>query len=276
MSTELGPKVAEGRTAEVFAWDEGRVLKLFREGWGRDTAEDEAAVARLIFASGAPSPRTDGVVEVAGRAGVLYERITGPSLLRMLFAQPWRWAWIARQLAEAHAAMHARSVPELSDLRVVLARRIRSAGPLPPVYREAALRALDGLPDGDALCHGDYHLDNVLLSARGPLVIDWDSAARGDPHFDVARTLLLLDAGFNHAPTSATRALWRPYLWALRTRYLARYRRLHPFDPARLAAWNLPVAAARLREGIEEEEAYLLARVRRLASRLTAAPIRLR
>jgi uncharacterized protein (TIGR02172 family) len=265
-------KVAEGRTAEVFAWDDGRVLKLFRDGRGRDAAEYEVQVAQAIYASGAPAPRVDGVIEVGERAGVLYERIAGPSLLGAFFAQPWRLLWIARTFAEAHAAMHARNVAQLPELRGMLARRIRAATPLPTEHRDAALRALDALPDGDALCHGDYHAGNVLLSARGPLVIDWENAARGDPLFDVARALLLLDAGYLHASTAPGQALLRAAVWALRTRYLRRYCQLRPVDSTRLAAWRLPVAAARLCEEIGEEEAYLLARVRRLAEVPAASP----
>jgi aminoglycoside phosphotransferase (APT) family kinase protein len=256
--------LAVGRTAEVFAWDDGQALKLFREGWGRDAAEHEAEVARVIFDAGAPAPRVDGVIEVAGRAGVLYERIAGPSLLGVLLARPWRLPLVARTLAQTHAALHARSAPQLLDLRGMLAHRIRAATPLPTAHRDAALRALEALPDGEALCHGDFHPDNVLLSARGALVIDWENAARGDPLFDVARTLLLLDASAVYPTSVAGRATRRAFSLALRARYLRHYRRLRPFDSARLAAWNVPVAAARLSEGIGPEEAFLLARVRRL------------
>src|SRR5579863_5798033 len=38
----LAAKLAEGRTAEVFAWGDGRILKLFREDWGKETAEQKA------------------------------------------------------------------------------------------------------------------------------------------------------------------------------------------------------------------------------------------
>lgn len=50
-------------------------------------------------------------------------------------------------------------------------------------------------------------------------------------------------------------------------RYLRRYRELHPFDGARLAARELPVTAARLSEGVAPEEALLRARVRQLLAR---------
>ncbi len=35
----LGKPIALGRTAEVYAWADGQVLKLFRPGWGKQAAE---------------------------------------------------------------------------------------------------------------------------------------------------------------------------------------------------------------------------------------------
>jgi aminoglycoside phosphotransferase (APT) family kinase protein len=72
-----------------------------------------------------------------------------------------------------------------------LAARIAGAG-LPPPLREHAVRVLDALPDGDRLCHGDYHPGNVLVAADRVGVIDWANAACGVPEADHARTVLLL------------------------------------------------------------------------------------
>ena len=41
-------------------------------------------------------------------------------------------------------------------------------------------------PERPALCHGDFHPFNVMLSPRGPIVIDWNNAHIGNPLEDVA------------------------------------------------------------------------------------------
>jgi uncharacterized protein (TIGR02172 family) len=266
MELELGAPLAYGRTAEVFAWDDGHVVKLFRPGWGMNIARHEAELTRAISASGAPSPQVGEVVELNGRAGVIYERITGPSLLVELTNHPARLRSIMRTLAETHADLHSCTVAIVPRVRQMLAQRISDVVKLSEAQRSAILRALEALPDADTLCHGDFHPDNVLLSSRGPLVIDWENAALGDPHADVARTLLLFRAHFCHLQSPATRALVRSALHYLSSLYLRCYRRLHTCDMARLRAWELPVTAARLSEGVEPEEAYLLERVRRLSA----------
>src|SRR5262249_49505366 len=152
---------------------------------------------------------------------------------------------IMRALAEAHANLHQRTVANLPRVRGMLAQRATSVSKLTEAQQRAVLRALGALPDGEALCHGDYHPDNVLLSSRGPLVIDWENAALGDPLADVARTLMLFRANFVYAQSAAARALRRGALQYLVGLYLRRYRQLLPCDMTRLRAWELPVTAAR-------------------------------
>ena len=62
------------------------------------------------------------------------------------------------------------------------------------------LAAPDWMPDapvgqGDRLLHLDLHPLNVIMSPKGPVVIDWTNACRGDPAVDVAVTWVLLVAG---------------------------------------------------------------------------------
>jgi aminoglycoside phosphotransferase (APT) family kinase protein len=113
------------------------------------------------------------------------------------------------------------------------------------------------------LCHGDFHPDNIVLSARGPVILDWVDAARGHPLADVARTALLMQHAAlpAHMPgrslIEAGRALWYRL-------YLRRYCQLRSVSPGQVKAWLLPVAAARLSEGIAEEEQLLLGLIKRI------------
>ena len=58
------------------------------------------------------------------------------------------------------------------------------------------------LDDGDRLVHLDLHPLNVIMSPRGPVVIDWANAARGDPLLDVALTYVLLTCPRMPGPAS--------------------------------------------------------------------------
>lgn len=44
----------------------------------------------------------------------------------------------------------------------------------------------------EAIVHGDLHPDNVIVTERGPVVIDWPNAVLGPKGFDAAHTWLLV------------------------------------------------------------------------------------
>jgi Ser/Thr protein kinase RdoA (MazF antagonist) len=164
----------------------------------------------------------------------------------------------ARVLAGLHADMHGGSIaPDLPSQRQRLEDKIRSADALPSDLREAALSALDQMPDGDRLCHGDVHPGQVLLTSRGPIIIDWIDATRGNPLADVARSSVIL-LGTGPSVSWLLRALAR---W-FHVMYLGRYFRLRPGGRQELTAWRPIVAAARLSEGIVELQEWLLVQVK--------------
>lgn len=254
----LGRPIALGRTAEIYAWEESQVLKLFQDWFSADDVEYEAQIARAVHTSGLPVPAVGEVVEINGRLGLIYERVVGPSMPEYLETKPWMLLRAARVLAELHADMHASSIlPELPSQRQRLEDKIRSAAALPPDLRQAGLRSLDQMPDGNQLCHGDFHPGNTLMTATGPIIIDWVDATRGNSVADVARTWVILSAPGSSIPwfVKVLRS------WFHKT-YLKRYFQLQPGDQQQFSAWLPIVAAARLSESIPEIQEWLLIQVK--------------
>jgi len=181
--------------------------------------------------------------------------------------QPWRVWSLARAFAELHFAVHQCSVPELRPAREAIEERIQNAAALPPDLRRAVLRALAQLPDGDCLCHQDFHPDQIIVSPKGLAVIDWEKAVRGHPSAGVAKTSLLL----RFAALPASMSLPRPLRITaqrqaarrlLHAAYIRRYLQLSTVTQQQLAAWEAPLAAARLSTGVPEETERLLALIR--------------
>jgi len=254
----LGEPIALGRTAAVYAWGEGQVLKLFQDWYPADYVEYEARIARAVHATGLPVPAVGEIVEAEGRLGLVFERVDGASMGETLEAKPWLLPRFARLLAKLHADMHASSiVPDLPSQRQRLEDRIRAAEALSPDLREVVLRALDRMPEGDRLCHGDFHPGQVLMASNGPVIIDWVDATRGNPLADVARSSVILQ-GLGPSIPWLLRALAR---W-FHVMYLNRYPELRPGGRQEFTAWRPIVAAARLSENILELQEWLLVQVR--------------
>lgn len=264
MELSKAARIGVGRTAEVFAWGEGKVLKLFQPWHPEPWAESESRLTAAAYEAGLPAPRVYGLERVGGRLGVVLERVEGPSLLQLVAARPWRVVAVARRLAEVHAAIHARRVQGLMPLAQHLRWRIDRAALAEPV-RSRTLEALARMPPGDAVCHGDLHPDNVVLTPRGPVVIDWPEISTGHPLADVARTSLMLRIA--SPPHGRLRLALQAGRRVLHAVYLRRYLELTGSRAEELAPFLLPVAGARYAYLIEDERRALLALLERLAQR---------
>lgn len=257
-------KIAEGREAEIFAGEEGRVVKLFRRPDAGRQAAWEAAAMAAAGSVGNLVPATYGVAELMGRPGLIMERVEGRDLLAMVERRPWLVVKVGRILGELHARLHEVAAPEGLPSLMDRAAAAQGASQVPTDVRAFALAVLESLPDGDRLCHFDFHPANVIVSARGPVVIDWPNASRGDPTADVARTLLLVRVG--KLPPGASpflRLLAAAGRRLLTSGYLQGYRRLRSLDGDALRRWGTVNAALRLAEDIPGERESLLRSLRR-------------
>ncbi len=260
---ELTSPIAVGFTAEIYPWHDGQVLKLFKQGRSRETVEYEAKLTRIVHATGLPVPAVGEIEEVEGRFGLELERVDGVSMVQAISQQPWKVKHFAHQLAELQSEMHKRTVPDLPSQKERLKRKINQAPRLPAEVRRAAMVKLETLAEDDKLCHGDFHPDNIILTAGGPVIIDWIDATRGRPLLDVARSTLLFGGG--RLPPGTPR---RWLIEIIRSRffsvYLQRYFQLNPGGQEQLPAWIPVVAAGRLDENIYFDEDRLLSIARQL------------
>jgi Ser/Thr protein kinase RdoA (MazF antagonist) len=179
---------AAGREADVFLLDGGRVLRRYRTG--ADTVR-EAEIMAYAAAHGYPVP----AVYSAGGADMVMERLHGPTM--------------------AEAALTGRLA--LAEGAAMLADLLRRLHELP---------ARDGDGTGETIIHLDLHPENVLLTDRGPVVIDWRNAGDGPGDLDTALTALILAqvaiGSIEHPLGGAVDAM------------LDRFLELAPGDPVRL------------------------------------------
>jgi uncharacterized protein (TIGR02172 family) len=243
----IDPPIAQGATSEIFAWGDREVLKLFRRDVSQGIAHREAANARYAYSRGVATPKVVDLVTADDRAGIVFQRCDGPTMLQVLRAEPARAGALAQQLALLHAEIHARAGGRLPEQNNRLARNIANAKCVSEHQRQSIALLLRHLPEGGALCHGDFHPGNVVMTSSGPMVIDWADACCGNPVGDVALTCFVLEqAVLSHpvdARASSTIAQVRAAFCAV---YLRHYRARMPAPAEELAAWRLPLAAAGL------------------------------
>jgi tRNA A-37 threonylcarbamoyl transferase component Bud32 len=258
--------VGQGREAEVFEWRDGRVLRLLRVPGAVGRLAFEVAALEAARAAGVPVPQVYEEVVVEGRPGLVMEHLQGPDLLTMLGRKPWRVRVAGRTAGRIHARINRANAPaSLPAVRDVMRRRLARLALSEPVLAESVGRLLARLPDGDALCHGDFHPGQLMLSGDGWVALDWSVAGRGDALCDYARTRVLLSIGEPPPGTPRTlRLLARIGRQLLMSAYAGAYERAAgtPLDRSRLRHWEIVNLAMRLVDDIPGERARVLTRLR--------------
>lgn len=250
-------QMGQGRTADIFVADDNKVLKLYKKGFPIEAIHEEYGVSRYVHNLGIHVPRPFEMVEREGRLGIIFERVPGTSLLHLMTQRPLRIKRFSRTLAALHHHVHSHSAADLNrNHKEILAHNIQSAPLLTDAEKSKIIRYLQGLPEDHKLCHGDYHPDNVLVGDEShSWVIDWMTGMAGHPLGDLARSVLLLTYGTLPEGTPKTKGLLINFFRRrIKNQYIRHYMKLANKDYAEADAWILPVAAARLADGIPDAE----------------------
>lgn len=244
--TDVGARLGTGNVAEVFEYGP-HVLKLYRRPEARSAAFIEAATLSILADHGLPTPRVHEVRLFDKRWGLVMDRAMGQTLGRFTAAGVELTPGAFEEMLRLHRLIHAESDPRLPALTARLRWRIARIEGIDEALRARLLERLAGLPDGDRLCHGDFHPFNIVGAPGEAMVIDWLDAASGPPAADVARNCMLIAAAA------------RDFAEA----YVAAYAEAAAMDPAEIMAWVPVVAAARLvhENASADERARLLALV---------------
>ena len=156
-----GSLIAVGRDADIFDYGKGAVLRRSRNGRSQLL---EAKAMAFVRSKGYPVPE---VIEVSDDGiDLVMERIAGPTMIDASSSQPWKLRAFGHDLAELHESLHLLEAPDWM--------------PIAPCG------------SGERILHMDLHPLNIILSNKGPVVIDWTNVARGNPMVDVAATWVLL------------------------------------------------------------------------------------
>ncbi len=248
MSTPpLGRLLGIGKEAEVFEWGT-KVVKLYKAHIPKHSAFREATALALIEADGFPAPQAFGVQRFGDRWGIVMTRAGGPSFAEAMTQRPAEVPAYLREMAVLQARIHGRTAERFTSLKDRLITNIGiAASLLGDARRRRLLDGLEALADEGRLCHGDFHPWNILGPRGHALVVDWLVASRGTPSADVCRSYVLMRASDEN----------------LATHYVAAYAAATGLTADEIFKWLPVTAAARLAEGVPDENAALMEMVDR-------------
>jgi aminoglycoside phosphotransferase (APT) family kinase protein len=249
-STNPGKLIGKGRTADVFALDEWRILKLYQNWMPASEVEKEFQVTLSAYNAGISVPQPFEFMQQEDRFGIISERIIGTSLMQELQRHPQNVAGIARQLADLHVMINQTPAPiGLPGQFDQIIYKIHRTDALSDHEKEQIIAHLKALPEGNCLCHGDFHPDNVLITEKGPVIIDWLTGTSGSAAGDFFRTVMIMTTSAMPAGIPRVKAVVLDLFRSLLVRnYQKQYLQELPIKSDELTRWKLPILAARLME----------------------------
>ena len=244
-SIDKAARLAEGSTADIYAWKDGTVLKLFKERtpWHAN----EVTATKVACKSGLPVPKVcSELIEVGQHEGIVFERIDGPTMLDYLENHPTKVEYCARCAANLHSRIHSTEVTDLPLLTELLSWSIRQADSLEEKTRKIVLDILNVLPAREILCHNDFYPNNIIMSQRGPIIIDWAIGTLGNPCADYARTWLIsrmwLDRLKESEEPEKKKLMWQKF-WDM---FFHQHEELNPSCSKNRTQWQIVTTTASL------------------------------
>ena len=255
---EIGSLVGKGMTAEVYKWENDRVLKLFSKKYDIARVMREAEIGKAVHRAAAPSPAVFEIIDVDGRYGIEFQRIFGRSMSAHIRAEPWRFYYFAQQLARLHYKIHQCTSDELPSQSDRLSSVIEKSSGRLGEKKKNIMEYLHSLPGGTSICHGDLHFNNVIISDKGLVAVDWNGAYKGNPLGDVARTYLMMNSPLTQPGTPKIFIKMSSFVKRIASWiYLAEYMRLANISFDKIDDWILPIAAAKLKDRAPEDDKWL-------------------
>lgn len=186
---EIGKIIGTGNTATVYQWGENKVLKLFHKGFPMEAIEREFKNASLIREMDFAKPKAYEIIFHGQQTGIVYDKVDGESLLDWVIKTENIYD-CAVYMANLHKKIIKNKVGDVPNYKDFLKDNIEKVQDSKEMKK--ALSILDNLPEGDRLCHGDFHPGNIFIYKGKTWVIDFMNICHGPLLYDIARTIFLI------------------------------------------------------------------------------------
>ncbi len=197
MKIQIGPLVGKGNTADVYDIGDNKVLKLFHPSLNQYAVVKEWENSKLINSLNLPIVKSYDLITYGDRYGIILDKLQGIALIDFIL-QPKKLDHQDGEnytliLAQIHKRLLEQTLPEATSFKSILRECIQTTHYIKEQSKVKLLEILDSLPEGDQLCHGDFHFGNVIMDGNDYYVIDFMNICKGNKYFDIARTLYLIE-----------------------------------------------------------------------------------
>ncbi|WP_400245359.1 phosphotransferase family protein [Niallia sp. JL1B1071] len=232
----LGEPLASGNTAKIYLND-NKIFKIYKDYLPSTESAMEASKQRFAHSCGLPVPKVIDINKMDNNQVLIMEYIKGKTLGDLLFENPEKAEYYMSKSIDIQQQIHHYEGKNLPPISAKWRSQVEGSHILEGKIKSIILAKLKGMPNEKRLCHGDFHLYNLVQADDKVWIIDWVDAGTGDVCADICRTYLLYLE--NHQE--------------LADLYLDLYCSKTVYTKAVILEWMPIVAASRLSENVSPD-----------------------
>lgn len=234
----LGTPIATGNTAQIFLF-ENKIAKVFNDFLPDTESSYEANKQKFAHSCGLSVPEVFDVTTIDGKQAIIMEFVKGKTIGDILSENMEQAEYYMNISIDIQQKIHMIVADSLEPMSLKLSRQIESAQQLDKRHKSALLQKMDTITYKKRLCHGDFHMFNLIMSDNNQvIIIDWVDSSAGDVRADVYRTYLL----------------YEQFSIELAEMYLRLYCQKSGLSKDDVFQWAPIIAGARLSENVSSEK----------------------
>jgi len=201
-------------------------------------ASYEANKQYFAHKCGLSVPKVYDVTSVNGKPAIIMEYVKGRTLGDLLLKNMNKAAYYMNISIDIQREIHSIVTDSPEAMSTKLNKQINSVDLLDQKRKAVLLEKLEKMTYEKRLCHGDFHMFNLIMSNNNKVtIIDWVDASAGDLRADVYRTYLL----------------YEQFSRELADMYLHIYCKKSGLSKNDVLQWAPVIAGARLSENVASE-----------------------
>ncbi|MFJ8067219.1 phosphotransferase [Psychrobacillus sp. NPDC096426] len=237
----LGNPIARGNTAKIYLSD-NKIVKVYNDYLPDTESINEANKQKYAYSCGLPVPKILEVTKINGDQAIIMEYVNGETLGDLMLRDKEQAEYYMSISVDMQLRIHSIIPDAIEPMYDKLHRQIESVNTLDKRQKSYLLEKLGSFTYENRLCHGDFHLFNLIMTDNKVVVIDWVDSSAGDIRADIYRTYLL----------------YSQFSSELADMYLRLYCEKSGLLRSEVFQWAPIIAGARLSENVSSENSKRL------------------
>jgi len=274
MENKINKKlIGIGRTSEVYEYNNDCVLKLYYSET-EEIVKKEYNFAKYVFNKNIRTPEPIEIIKIDNRYGIIFQKVNGKSLLNNIMNNIFIIKKMFSKMAYLHYDINKIDFNDNTyTYKKYLKWAINESKYLSNNEKDKLIGYILKLPEGNKLCHGDFHPENIICDNDKLYIIDWMTGMQGAMAADVARTeMILRNADIPGKTSFFIKILNKIASNLVANIYIKKYCKISGLKLNEINIWKLPLYVARLHENnSKKEEEKLIKKIKKLIKKQTSA-----